>query len=156
MPESVIEKHELHAQLWMDYFRPKEPLNKSDRRLLRERMNSVAKAANTQQNHASLQVITESTQWQPTPDAEAAVVAKKNGAKPKAQSTESKPKTGTNKPAQLNSSAGVPASGKIKEIIDLHLQGFSKKDIIAKGYNKSTVNRQVGEYIKRTGGKNES
>lgn len=42
-----------------------------------------------------------------------------------------------------------PAPGSIiHKIIELHKQGFSKADIIAKGFNKSTVARQVSEYIK--------
>jgi hypothetical protein len=38
---------------------------------------------------------------------------------------------------------------KIAAIIRLHEQGFSNKEIIAAGYNKSTVGRQVSEYRKR-------
>lgn len=38
--------------------------------------------------------------------------------------------------------------GVVAEIIALHVSGKSKADIIAAGYNKNTVNRQVGEYIK--------
>jgi hypothetical protein len=54
-----------------------------------------------------------------------------------------------------NSSPSVPGQWKepakgsvIYQIIELHKQGLSKPDIIAKGFNKSTVARQVGEYIK--------
>lgn len=43
-----------------------------------------------------------------------------------------------------------PARGsKIAQILDLFKSGKSKQQIIDAGFNKSTVNRQVGEYIKR-------
>ena len=40
----------------------------------------------------------------------------------------------------------------IEQIIELHEQGLSNKQIVEKGFNKSTVNRQVGEYKKRKEG----
>ena len=42
-----------------------------------------------------------------------------------------------------------PRGGLIGQIIKLHESGKSKAEIIALGFNKSTVSRQVGEYIKR-------
>ncbi len=36
----------------------------------------------------------------------------------------------------------------IKEIITLHKQGLDNKAIIAKGYNKWTVNEQVRQFVK--------
>lgn len=39
--------------------------------------------------------------------------------------------------------------GKIEQILWLHDSGLSNNEIIAKGFNKSTVGRQVGEYKKR-------
>lgn len=42
-----------------------------------------------------------------------------------------------------------PRGGIIGQIIKHYESGKSKADIIALGFNKSTVNRQVGEYIKR-------
>lgn len=48
---------------------------------------------------------------------------------------------------------GAPAPlegmGKIQAIIRLHEQGYSNAQIIAAGYSKSTVSRQVGEHLKR-------
>ena len=38
--------------------------------------------------------------------------------------------------------------GKIAMILKLHKKGYSNKEIIEAGYNKSTVYRQVGEYKK--------
>ena len=49
--------------------------------------------------------------------------------------------------------AGTPQPiegvSKIAAIIRLHEQGYTNAQIIAAGYNKSTVGRQVGEYKKR-------
>jgi len=42
-------------------------------------------------------------------------------------------------------------SGICGEIVRLHISGKSNKEIIAMGYNKSTVGRQVSEYKKRCG-----
>lgn len=43
-----------------------------------------------------------------------------------------------------------PAKGSIiHQILELHKQGLTRPQIIAKGFNKSTVARQVGEFIKR-------
>jgi len=36
--------------------------------------------------------------------------------------------------------------GKIKAILTLWIKGYSRKDIIAAGFNKSTTYRQIGEY----------
>lgn len=37
----------------------------------------------------------------------------------------------------------------IEQILDLHREGKSNKEIVELGFNKSTVNRQVAEYKKR-------
>lgn len=42
----------------------------------------------------------------------------------------------------------------IEQILDLHRAGKTNKEIVALGFNKSTVNRQVGEYKKRMEGEN--
>jgi hypothetical protein len=48
------------------------------------------------------------------------------------------------------SSAPKKEGGTVAQIIALYESGVSKKDIIeVHGFNKNTVNRQVGEYIKR-------
>jgi len=41
------------------------------------------------------------------------------------------------------------AGGKIGQILDLYKSGKTKKEIIAMGYNKSTVHRQTSEYDKK-------
>lgn len=38
--------------------------------------------------------------------------------------------------------------GKIYQILKLHIAGYERKDIIAAGYNRTTVYRQIGEYEK--------
>jgi len=40
-------------------------------------------------------------------------------------------------------------SGKIAQILKLHDEGKTHKEIIERGFNKSTVYRQIGEYKKR-------
>lgn len=42
----------------------------------------------------------------------------------------------------------VEGGGKIANILYLHSKGFSKKQIVDAGYNKSTVYRQVGHLVK--------
>jgi hypothetical protein len=49
-----------------------------------------------------------------------------------------------------SSGGGEPAKGSIiYQILELYKSGLDKAAIIAKGFNKSTVSRQVGEFIKR-------
>jgi hypothetical protein len=43
---------------------------------------------------------------------------------------------------------GEEEGGKIKMILTLYIKGYSRKDIIAVGYNKTTVYRQTGELEK--------
>lgn len=43
----------------------------------------------------------------------------------------------------------IEGKGVIEVILDLYKSGLTKKEIIAKGYNRSTVQRQVGEYLKK-------
>lgn len=146
LPDNIIDLHDTAHELWMQYFKPPQPMSSAQKRALRERYNLVAKAANDMQGHASLQHITPSTQWIPKSGQEDLTKAK--AAKPI-----SKPAASTTQPAQAKiaplATLTGGGSGKIAEIIALHLQGKSKKEIIELGYNKSTVNRQVGEYIKK-------
>ena len=43
-----------------------------------------------------------------------------------------------------------PGGDKIKQILELHKAGKTNAEIVAAGFNKSTVARQVSEYKKRT------
>ena len=52
--------------------------------------------------------------------------------------------------ALYNKQHNVKPRNVINEIITLHEEGLSNKEIVAKGYNKNTVNRQVSLYSKRT------
>lgn len=49
---------------------------------------------------------------------------------------------------QYNLDHNITGRNKIKEIIELHLQGLTNNQIIEKGYNKGTVGRQVGLFKK--------
>ena len=42
----------------------------------------------------------------------------------------------------------ITGRNKIKEIIELHKKGLSKKEIVEKGYNKGTVQRQIMLFTK--------
>lgn len=143
LPDGVAAKHELATELWLEYFNKETPREK--RKLIRERYNLVAKAANKEQNHASLQILTESTQWIPKPEPKEP--AKKPVAAPTKATTDSKPVKSTTSSPHANYKE--PQTGKIAQLLSLFKQGVSKKDLIEKhGFNKSTVNRQVGEYLK--------
>lgn len=50
--------------------------------------------------------------------------------------------------ALYNKQHNVEVGTMIREIIDLHISGCDNKEIIEKGYNKNTVNRQVFLYKK--------
>lgn len=50
----------------------------------------------------------------------------------------------------------LPEEGKVQGIIRLHDSGKSNDEIIALGFNKSTVYRQVSEHRKRKKAKNQS
>lgn len=43
---------------------------------------------------------------------------------------------------------GIEAGGKIKMIIKLFARGYTRKEIISVGFNKSTVYRQTKEFMK--------
>ena len=47
-----------------------------------------------------------------------------------------------------NSTEDSEGPGKIVMILRLFTQGYSRKEIISAGYNKSTVYRQTGEFMK--------
>jgi hypothetical protein len=55
--------------------------------------------------------------------------------------------TATPQPQQAKKEAG--GAGIIQQIIEHHKQGLTNKEIIAKGFNKSTVGRQISEYKKK-------
>jgi len=153
LPASVAELHDLHAELWLNYFQPAEPLKKEHRRKLRERMNLVANTANQKQGFGALQKITESTHWIPDPS--------KPKEPAKAAGKGITGRTGVQKPVKETTAApqstvdGTQKGGKVAEILNLYKSGKSRKEIIEMGYNKNTVNRQIGEYEKaQKGGTN--
>lgn len=95
----------------------------------------VKKAASKAEG-AKLTVVTEAD-----PDVKAAIAAAKKPAK--------KLKPIEDLMEQLEEDGEeIGEGGKIRAILMLWIKGYSRKDIIAAGYNKSTVYRQVGEYEK--------
>lgn len=49
---------------------------------------------------------------------------------------------------QLEEDGDEEAGGKIKQILTLYVKGFSPKEIIAIGYNRTTVYRQTNDFKK--------
>ncbi len=151
---------EVCTDLWYKYFTPEKELSATDKRLLRDKYNEAAKHLNTLAGTTRVITITPSTVWVPTKGTE----EKKPGLVTKILSTaakdESAPSQGSKgkgkgtegkgvKPALKVPVANASGSGKIEQILALHIAGKTNKEIVEAGFNKSTVNRQVGEYKKR-------
>lgn len=131
---SVLELDELAEQLFNQYFG--QPHTPAERKTLMARYNEVANFRNKKTNFKAWITITPSTRIELKKKSEedkapalAPVVNLKKGTLP---------------------IGGSQPTGKIAEIIALFVSGKTKKEIIEAGYNKSTVNRQIGEYVKRT------
>lgn len=129
LPESATELSDLCATLWVNYFSEK---NKAAKKEFKEKYNEAAAAYNKQVGREDMALITANTKQAPEPPAE------EEEPKPKAKAASAKA------PAVAVTTGG----NKIAQIIAHHKAGKSNKEIIALGFNKSTVNRQVGEYKK--------
>lgn len=171
VPDTIDEMDELAPKLWEQYFDKSTKLKPTERRVIMDRYNMVAKARNKALNFTAYIILTPSTRIESkeplapatkplpgqsvqsfntqqringeavVPVTAADVPPRRNTPMPKPISV---PTTGTAAP-------GEPKPGStIAQILELHKQGKTKKEIIEAGFNKSTVNRQVGEYIKRT------
>lgn len=153
LPEKITDLDDLAQTLWMQYFKPAEPLPPTVKRELRDRYNLVADKINKLSGFNRVIKLTPSTLW----------IASKSAEDPTSNLKRMpvQPTTGQIKqrsvPApsfkQLAKSKPVKEPGKgggiIDQIIAHHVSGLSNKEIIALGFNKSTVARQVGEYKKR-------
>ena len=154
MPTSAVELCDLATELWMQYFVPAEPLSSTEKRNLRDKYNMVAKKANDVQGHCVLQLITPSTVWIPKKDEVGQPIPPHKGkaanASIKAIAANAK-NTAAPAASEAPKVQRTPGAGGsiIQQIIALHVEGKSNKEIIALGFNKSTVGRQVSEYKKR-------
>lgn len=168
MPENIMDLYELAHKLWMAYWLPDEPLTPAQKKELMQRYNEVAAAINKQKPGTILE-LTPKTKWVPTKmyagdkgieDKSVVHLPRENNTT--APATESAPVKSTTKPAPAKKTATPkteqepatetpPAGGSniTAQIVALHKQGLSNAEIVAKGFNKSTVARQVGEYKKR-------
>lgn len=134
VPEHYIDCVDLSEELLYKYFQPQKPLTAAERKTLMRQYNMVAEKINTIADFKAVIILTPSTRMELPPREEGKELnAPARAVKAPAPKAAPAPKT----------------SSVIGQIIALHLEGKSKKDIIAAGYNKSTVNRQVGEYIKK-------
>lgn len=182
IPGSMIEKCDLAHTYWMKFFRPAEPF-KSDRekKAVMDRYNQIVDSINKERPGMMIK-LTMSTKWiptkmyagddgveQPAPTVRAPKTHSEGHTPEEPQKNASRGKSvNPNSNAQLvrgESSVikadkpAAPAPSKtggksiIEQILELHKAGKSNKEIIAAGFNKSTVARQVSEYKKREGSK---
>lgn len=165
-------------RLWYEYFCPAEVPDSKVRKFIMEQYNVIAKQINAIVGFGRMQILTSSVRWQKKEDdlgpdllepiyLETVEFPKRAapGIKPvtptklpnppqeskqesRSRLKNSRSSTTTAQPAN-KPQKGAGGKSIIEQIIDLHIQGKSKKEIIEMGYNKSTVNRQVGEYIKK-------
>ena len=119
----MTEKDELCEQLWDKYFLPKTPLSNQERKDLMNQYNEVAKEINQLAGFKRVILLTPSTRWIPD----------------KKEEKESK-----------QVATKVTGGSIIQQIIALYKEGKSNKEIIAMGYNKSTVARQISEHKKQS------
>lgn len=178
IPEDMIGKYDLAHTYWMKFFRPKEPHKPGEKKAVMERYNQIADAINKQRPGTIIK-LTMSTQWiptkmyegddgmeQPEPTVKAPKVATQSEGMHIAKEVTPPAKKGNSKahtpePVTSKKNGAAPAvkpepvatggGSIIQQILALHKQGLSNKEIIAKGFNKSTVARQVSEYKKREG-----
>lgn len=140
---ALIELDDIIYDLWHQYFKPEQKLSKDQKKSLRDKYNRVARKAN---DLAGLQrhiILTETTHWQedaakPVPKPK---VNRELAEKVIEHKKESKPKA-----------TKLGTKSIIDQILDHHKAGMANKDIVALGFNKSTVNRQVSEYKKKLNG----
>lgn len=170
-PVTVIGLQTLAALGWAEYWSPKKPLSKEEKRLIREKYNEVVTKVN-KANPGTFLLLTESTKIAGTPKplrvAEPVQkpknsytsiapvvnmpVSKTNRASQDSKSAPVKGQAAKNQPVKQTTKATdkeLPKGGKVAEIIALYRKGKTKAEIIEAGYNKNTVNRQIGEYIKK-------
>lgn len=121
--QQQADRAEVLKKLWDDYF----AAPKAKKGPIMEQYNKLAKEYNQIAGFTCMTIITSSTK----------------------DSVKTRP---VNTPTIVKDGQPVlePKKGSIiEQILDLHKQGKTNKEIIAMGYNKSTVGRQVSEYKKR-------
>lgn len=156
----------IHERLWYEFFTPFAPNKGETKRRILALYNKVVDISNKECGFQRVINLTASTHWAPKLDDSgpemkeaifvdiiAFVAPNKQRAKVIQMQT---PVAGSMSREQIHkqqSSKQTKQPGKggglIEQILALHIAGKSNKEIIAAGYNKSTVGRQVSEYKKR-------
>lgn len=135
---SLLEMSDKLTELWNDYF----AAPKKKKPLIMEEYNKLAEIYNKRRGAKLMLLLTPTTK-----DSISTRPVKEPEVVPKHEQNESEDEILQDAPK------AEPKTGSIiDQIIKLHKQGLSNKEIIAKGFNKSTVGRQVSEYKKRNNG----
>lgn len=166
----VGELDDIIERLWYEYFCPAQTPKPEVRKRIMTAYNMAANKGNKLAEFIRHQTLTASVRWTPEPgdtgcDMEkkifvdikefpkkkklAAVVHMDTAPKGKERNMQNHAAAvmGTERPKPVRKSG--EGGSIIEQIIALHKQGLSNKEIIAKGFNKSTVGRQVSEFKKR-------
>lgn len=153
-PENVQDLFEVADRLWFEYFTPAQPYDSKTKSKILATYNEAVKRHNKIQGFNRLMSLTSSTYWKPQADETGPDMKEKIFV----DIIEFKPEV--SKPAKVVRMSQAPTPGSkpahqfkrgsiIEQILELHKQGKTNKEIVAAGFNKSTVNRQVSEYKKR-------
>ncbi len=133
--KSIPELDELCTELWQMYFNPRtEPMDYKARVYLRERYNMAAERRNKLSGIKALVMITPSMRIQAYPGQPLMPIGIHRAVEALVQETKV---------------VTIGTGNKIQQILALHKDGKTNKEIVAMGFNQSTVNRQVGEYKKK-------
>jgi len=165
LPTSVGACNEIVNRLWYEFFTPAVKHTNQLKRDILHMYNLTAMQENKLAGFNRVITLTPSTRWKPLPMDEgpessnkifvdiipftkqkANVVARPAtaGLAPFFRAVTT-PATSTAVPLPQRTAEGI---GKIAQIIILHKQGNTNKEIIAMGYNKTTVSIQVNRYLK--------
>lgn len=159
LPTEVNALQEIIDDLWDQYFNPKTPLKAPEKRALMAKYNEAAVKMNEITGFSRVIILTPSTlvtkkkQNEPAETTETTVHVNKPEGKPvpyvSASKSNADKSTSDAAPEKKSPTILKSEPGKIDKILALHKEGKTNKEIIAMGYNKSTVGRQVAEYKKR-------
>lgn len=177
LPTAIIDLNAICANIWYKFFNDKS-LTKADKDLLRTTYNDAARAIN-KVRPGTIVIMSDNPKWKPSTPEEGKYIPPSHDhlSQHAAETTDAwlgrvvisgadletpiddevdvpiPAKKSTARVTTAPVSAGaIPKKegGTVAQIIALYESGVSKKDIIeVHGFNKNTVNRQVGEYIKR-------
>lgn len=156
LPDDINQLNMIADRLWFEFFTPLKPNKPETKKKILDLYNRTVAAANKITGQKLLISLTLSTHWRPGaeetgPEITNAVFTDVRAfdykAPPASKSAPNLKKTTTASPKP----PPPPTNGGsiIQEILKLHQAGKSNKEIIAMGFNKSTVGRQVGEFKKR-------